>query len=200
MLALNSKDMSNIFFFATFCKNLCLFNYDASPKSMSNMQQQNESHVCPDQSNRHDTKVVGNKQVEILIYVFQPWLFFSLKISSRISSEFYKFCTFACKLLPIHLNFCTFLVLPFHHSAFTLYFIFALSILKIQLTKILYQVLLGVYLCQRWTVELKGITQPVLFMIFFDDFVTPQNMSEGCWLFTSKMAVHSLGNRDYTSR
>ena len=28
--------------------------------------------------------------------------------------------------------------------------------------------------CQRWTPEFKGITQPVLFMIFFYDFVTPQ--------------------------
>ena len=35
--------------------------------------------------------------------------------------------------------------------------------------------------------------QPVLFMIFFLDFVTPQkrNMSERCWLFTLNMAVQS---------
>ena len=31
MLALNLKDMSNIFFFATFCTNLYLFNYEISP-------------------------------------------------------------------------------------------------------------------------------------------------------------------------
>ena len=43
-------------------------------------------------------------------------------------------------------------------------------------TNNLYQVLLGVYLCQRWIVEFKGIMQPVLFMIFFLDFVTPQIM------------------------
>ena len=49
--------------------------------------------------------------------------------------------------------------------------------------KDLYQVLLGIYLCQRWIVEFKGIMNPLLFMIFFKDFVTPQkrNMSEGCW-------------------
>ena len=41
-------------------------------------------------------------------------------------------------------------------------------------SKDLYQVLLGVYLCQRWIVEFKGIMRPVLFMIFFSDFVTPQ--------------------------
>ena len=41
--------------------------------------------------------------------------------------------------------------------------------------KDMYQVLLGVYLCQRWIVDLKGIMQPVLFRIFFSDFVTPQN-------------------------
>ena len=40
--------------------------------------------------------------------------------------------------------------------------------------KDLYQLLLRVYLCQRWIVEFKGIMQPVLFMIFFSDFVTPQ--------------------------
>ena len=47
--------------------------------------------------------------------------------------------------------------------------------------KDLYQVLLGVYLCQRWRVEFKGIMQPVVFMIFFSYFVTPQKctMSEG---------------------
>ena len=47
--------------------------------------------------------------------------------------------------------------------------------------------------CQRWTAEFKGITQPVLFMIFFYDFITPQkrNMSEGCSLFTLKMTVQS---------
>ena len=52
--------------------------------------------------------------------------------------------------------------------------------------KDLYQVLLGIYLCQRWIVEFKGITQPVLFMIFFSDFVNTQKrtLSEG-----------SLGNR-----
>ena len=56
--------------------------------------------------------------------------------------------------------------------------------------------------CQHWTAEFKGITQPVLFMIFFYDFVTPQkrNMSEGCRLFTLEMAVQSLGNRDFTFR
>ena len=37
-----------------------------------------------------------------------------------------------------------------------------------------YQVLLGVYLCQCWIVEFKRIMQPVLFMIFFLDFVIPQ--------------------------
>ena len=39
-------------------------------------------------------------------------------------------------------------------------------------------------------------------MIFFYDFVTPQkrNISEGCLLFTLKMAVRSLGNRDFTFR
>ena len=42
--------------------------------------------------------------------------------------------------------------------------------------KDLYQVLLGVYLCQRWTVEFKGIMQPVLFMIFFSDFCHPLKM------------------------
>ena len=49
--------------------------------------------------------------------------------------------------------------------------------------------------CQRWTVEFKRITLSVLVMIFLYDFVTPKksNMSEGCWLFTLKMAVQSLG-------
>ena len=53
----------------------------------------------------------------------------------------------------------------------------------------------GFVLCQCWTAEFKGITWPVLFMIFFYDFVTPKkrNMSEGCWLFTLEMAVQSLG-------
>ena len=46
----------------------------------------------------------------------------------------------------------------------------------------LYQILLEVYLCQRWIVEFKGIMQLVLFMIFFSDFVTPQKRTEGCWL------------------
>ena len=56
--------------------------------------------------------------------------------------------------------------------------------------------------CQRWTAEFKGITWPMLFMIFFSDFVTPKkrNMSEGCWVFTLKMAVQSLGNMDFTFR
>ena len=38
--------------------------------------------------------------------------------------------------------------------------------------------------CQRWTVKFKGTMQPVLFMIFFSDFVTPKKrtMSEGCWI------------------
>ena len=60
----------------------------------------------------------------------------------------------------------------------------------------------GVYLCQRWIVEFKGIMQPVLFMIFFSDFVTPKKrtMSEGCWLSTLEMTVQSLGNRDLTFR
>ena len=42
-----------------------------------------------------------------------------------------------------------------------------------------------VYLCQRWIVEFKGIMQPVLFLIFFTDFVTPEKctISEGCWLW-----------------
>ena len=64
------------------------------------------------------------------------------------------------------------------------------------------QVLLGVYLCQRWIVEFNGIMQPVLFMIFFSDFVSPQKrtMCEGCWLFPLKMTVQSLGNRDFTFR
>ena len=63
----------------------------------------------------------------------------------------------------------------------------------------LYQVLLGEYLCQRWIIEFKGV---MLYMIFFFDFVTPQKhtMSEECWLFTLKMAVQSLGNRDFTFR
>ena len=45
--------------------------------------------------------------------------------------------------------------------------------------------------CQCWTAEFKGITQPVLFMIFFYDFVTPQkrSTSEECWVFTLKVAV-----------
>ena len=74
--------------------------------------------------------------------------------------------------------------------------------LYIKSQKDLYQVLLGVYLCQRWIVEFKGIMQPVLFMIFFLDFVTPQKrtMSNGCWLFTLKMTVQSIGNRDLTFR
>ena len=60
----------------------------------------------------------------------------------------------------------------------------------------------GINLCQRWTVEFKGITQPVLSIISFYYFVTPQkrNMSEGCWLFTLKMAVQSSGNSDITFR
>ena len=64
------------------------------------------------------------------------------------------------------------------------------------------QVLLVVYLCQRWIVEFKGITEPVLFMIFFSDFVTLQKrtMSKGCWLFTLKMTVQYLRNRDFTFR
>ena len=68
--------------------------------------------------------------------------------------------------------------------------------------KDLYQVLLQVYLCQHWIVEFKGIMQPVFFMIFFSDFVTPQKciMSEGCWSFTLKMAVQNLGNRDFAFR
>ena len=39
-------------------------------------------------------------------------------------------------------------------------------------------------------------------MICFKDFVIPQkrNMSEGFWLFTLKMAVQSLRNRDSTFR
>ena len=39
-------------------------------------------------------------------------------------------------------------------------------------------------------------------MIFYLDFATPQkrNMSEGCWLFTLKMEVQSLANRDFTFR
>ena len=45
--------------------------------------------------------------------------------------------------------------------------------------KDLYQLLLRVYLCQRWIVEFKGIMQPVLFMIFFLDFVTPQKRTRG---------------------
>ena len=42
--------------------------------------------------------------------------------------------------------------------------------------------------------------QPVLFIIFFSDFVTPQKrtMPEGCCLFTLKMTVQNLGNRDFT--
>ena len=57
--------------------------------------------------------------------------------------------------------------------------------------KDLYQVLLGVYLCQRWLVEFKGIMQPVLFTIFCSDFVTPQKrtMFEVGWSFTLKMIV-----------
>ena len=45
--------------------------------------------------------------------------------------------------------------------------------------------MLGVYLCQRWIVEYNGIMQPVLFLIFFTDFVTPEKctISEGCWLW-----------------
>ena len=68
--------------------------------------------------------------------------------------------------------------------------------------KDLYQVLLGVYLCQCWKVEFKGITEPVLFMILFSDFVTPQKctMSEGCWLSTLNIKVQSLGNRDLIFR
>ena len=42
----------------------------------------------------------------------------------------------------------------------------------------LYQILLEVYLCQHWIVEFKGIMQPVLFMIVFSDFVTPQKPSD----------------------
>ena len=44
--------------------------------------------------------------------------------------------------------------------------------------------------------------QPVFFMIFFSDFVTPQKriMSEDCWLFTLKMTVQYLGNSDSTFR
>ena len=61
---------------------------------------------------------------------------------------------------------------------------------------------LGFVGSQHWTAEFKKITKPVLFMIFFKDFVTPQkrNMSEGYWLFPLKMAVQSLGNRDSTFR
>ena len=50
------------------------------------------------------------------------------------------------------------------------------------------------------------LTQPIwpsmTFIIFFLDFVPPQkrNMCEGCWLFTLKMAVQSLGNRNFTFR
>ena len=50
------------------------------------------------------------------------------------------------------------------------------------MSKNLYQILLGIYLCQRWIVKFKGIMQPVLFMIMIIsfDFVTPQegNMYE----------------------
>ena len=59
-------------------------------------------------------------------------------------------------------------------------------LIKLLSRKDLYQVFLGVYLCQRWIVKFKGIMPLVLFMIFFLDFVTPKkrNRSEGCGLFT----------------
>ena len=59
------------------------------------------------------------------------------------------------------------------------------------MSKNLYQMLLGIYLCQRRIVSFKGIIQPVLFTIISFDLVTPQkgNMYEACWLFTLKMAV-----------
>ena len=42
----------------------------------------------------------------------------------------------------------------------------------------------------------------MIFIFFFLNFVTPQkrNMSERCWLFTLKMAVQSLSNRDFPFR
>ena len=48
---------------------------------------------------------------------------------------------------------------------------------QVVFTNNLYQVLLGVYLCQRWIVEFKGIMQPVLFIIFFLHFVTPHKLT-----------------------
>ena len=39
--------------------------------------------------------------------------------------------------------------------------------------KDLYQLLLRVYLCQRWIVEFKGIMQPVLFLILSPLKITP---------------------------
>ena len=48
-------------------------------------------------------------------------------------------------------------------------------------SKNLYQVLLGIYLCKCWTVIPRK-----------------SNMSEGCWLFTLKMAVQSSWHRDFT--
>ena len=58
----------------------------------------------------------------------------------------------------------------------------------------MYQVLLGVYLCQCWKVEFKGITEPVLFMILFSDFVTPQKntMSDGCWVLARACGVPAV--------
>ena len=49
------------------------------------------------------------------------------------------------------------------------------------------------YLGQRGIVELEGIMQSVLFMIFFSDFVAPlkSTMSEDCWLFTLKKILLS---------
>ena len=42
----------------------------------------------------------------------------------------------------------------------------------------------------------------VLFMIFFYDFVysTKRIMSQACWLFTLKMTIQALGNRDIPYR